>query len=394
MDIPEESMTDHEGQDALHLQTPMRTPSKVRSYSDSVPTLAPSPRFLEPTQTSQDDHAIGASSRLPMSLDLPPRETFSQPTAPASRAIASPSIEAYSPTTVLPRHSRGMDFSRAATHLHHSTLAGQQSPDSSPTITHKSLASRRTSSHSMALDSPRLNPGWGWSNAADKSFFSRSVGSTVALTSDTSSSGSGDDEEMMEQDEPDDAMMSTPQVHKMIDTSAVTPYAGTEKTKPPDWLSQHSPNPHAFTNLREGRRRRHGPGSIGRRSRLTTPDPQPQRQHRDSVATGRIAKDHLNRSPQYRRNSRRESLSLGTNHLHLTSSHESGDEGGSSSTPEVVRRPVVRRSNLLVSSIEQFAHLSANLPSSQRRKDSLAYEQHFKKKALRSRMSSREKLKW
>jgi len=246
----------------------------------------------------------------------------------------------------------------------------------------------------MALDSPRLNPGWGWNNAADKSFFSRSVGSTVALTSDTSSSSSVDDEEMIEQDEQDDAMMSTPQVHKMMDASAVTPYAAAEKTKPPDWLTQQSPNPHAFTNLREGRRRRHGPGSIGRRSRLTTPDPQPQRQHRDSVATGRIAKDHLNRSPQYRRNSRRESLSLGTNHLHLTSSHESGDEGGSSSTPEVVRRPVVRRSNLLVSSSKRSAHVSANLSHSQRRKASLASEQHFKKKVLQLRMSSREKLKW
>ena len=38
------------------------------------------------------------------------------------------------PGSVLPRRSRGMDFSRACTNLHHSTLAEQSSPDSSPVI--------------------------------------------------------------------------------------------------------------------------------------------------------------------------------------------------------------------------------------------------------------------
>lgn len=340
------------------------TPSKTtRSLSDSAPALAPSPRFLEQGQTSQDDHAtIPTSIRTPsridaawggLSLQLPPRDVnaFNPPSRTVAQSPRSEARDPYgTPTTVLPRHSRGMDFSRAATHLHHSTVAGRPSPESSPTITHKSLASRRTSSHSMALDSPRQNAGWNWNtnSNSDKGFFPRSVGSTAALTSDTSSSSSGDDMDVMEQDEPEDAMMSTPQVRKMMDSSAMTPYAGIEKASTLDWLPQQSPNPQAFTSLR---RRKHA-HSVGRRSRLTTPDPQPQNSRRESFAKGQVPRDHIMRSPMARRESRRESLSMGTHHLRLTSSNEGEEENGMfgpMTTPGVVRRPVVRRSNLLVS---------------------------------------------
>ena len=49
--------------------------------------------------------------------------------------------------------------------------------------------------------------------------------------------------------------------------------------------------------------------------------------------------------------SRRESLALGTDQLHLSSSNDSGDEAAvpMPSTPGVVRRAVTRRGNLLVS---------------------------------------------
>lgn len=340
-----------------------RTPTKGRSLSDSAPTLAPSPRFHElASQTTQDDQALPATTNIAtpgrgLKLDLSSAaNTFAQP---APKYLQSPQLECRDPygsppNTVLPRHSRGMDFSRAATHLHHSTLADQPSPESSPTITHKSLASRRTSSHSMALDSPRINAGWSWNSNSnsDKGFFSRSVGSTNAVVSSSSSSDSGEDMDMMEQDETEDPIMGTPQVQKSLDGIAVTPYGTSERQNAIDWLPQHSPNPNAFTHLRDRRRRKHGPGSIGRRSRLTTPDPQPQSARRDSIAMSSAARDHPMRSPMMRRDSRRESLSMGTNHLHITSSNESGDESGMFGAmiqPGVVRRPVVRRSNMLVS---------------------------------------------
>jgi hypothetical protein len=201
----------------------------------------------------------------------------------------------------------------------------------------------------MALDSPRLNSGWSWNNGNnDKGFFPRSVGSTVALTSDTSGSDSGDEMEVTEQEEAEDAMMSTPQIHKLMDVNAVTPYGAEKRPDSLDWFPHHSPNPQAFTSLRDAKSRRRGPGSVGRRSRLTTPDPQPHMPRRDSIAMNPLIRDQIMRSPMGRMDARRESLSLGTNHLHLTSSNESGDES-MFATPGVVRRPVVRRSNLLVS---------------------------------------------
>jgi hypothetical protein len=43
-------------------------------------------------------------------------------------------------------------------------------------------------------------------------------------------------------------------------------------------------------------------------------------------------------------------LSLFTNDLHISSGNDSGDEAVMPQTPGVVRRPVTRRGNLLVSS--------------------------------------------
>jgi capping protein alpha len=47
--------------------------------------------------------------------------------------------------------------------------------------------------------------------------------------------------------------------------------------------------------------------------------------------------------------SRRESLSLSGNELNMSSGNDSGDDATVPQTPGVVRRPVTRRGNLLVS---------------------------------------------
>ncbi|KAJ9620154.1 hypothetical protein H2203_007919 [Taxawa tesnikishii (nom. ined.)] len=63
-----------------------------------------------------------------------------------------------------------------------------------------------------------------------------------------------------------------------------------------------------------------------------------------------------------RASSRRESLALGTDHLHLSSSNDSGDEASvtAPSTPGVVRRAVTRRGNLLPKT-KGFARIRAAL---------------------------------
>ena len=132
-----------------------RSPAKARSLSDGgPPTLSPSPKFREPEKLqSNDDSAISESPKTPrrpafpmrgLALQMPPRDLMSpSSSAYINRAPLSPKLDRSqtygSPTSVLPRRSRGLDFSRAATNLHHSTLAEQSSPDSSPTITGRAM---------------------------------------------------------------------------------------------------------------------------------------------------------------------------------------------------------------------------------------------------------------
>ena len=130
--------------------------SKTRSLSDGGGTqLSPSPLILEASRkTSKDDSSIKDYSTITpvtprrpdfatrgLSLHVPEREA----TPPANQTIPytktvplSPKLDPSqiyaSPTNILPRRSRGLDFSRAATSLHHSMLADQPSPESSPTI--------------------------------------------------------------------------------------------------------------------------------------------------------------------------------------------------------------------------------------------------------------------
>lgn len=342
-------------------KTPQPTPSKNhRSLSDSIPVLSPSPRFKEPLGKANDDHALlqtpaRQSSKLDatargLSLQMPPRDlSYASPTI-------TPSIEARdiysSPSSVIPRHSRGLDFSRAATHLHHSTIAEQPSPDASPTITHKSLAqtSRRTSSHSMMLDSPRLSSGWmssGNSYVDRATLFPRSIAST-AINSDSSSSDSEID--AMEQDNPEEAMIATPQIKRLENSSAVTPFNLPHPKTSTAWNENNSsPVSSAYMGFRHGRRPRtrgrHSSDSTENGSKMTTPD-QHMSISRETTLSGYFPRGDLMQMA----NSRRESLSLGTNHLHISSSNEDADESTSSGHRSgVIRRPVTKPRNLLVS---------------------------------------------
>ncbi|KAK2827887.1 hypothetical protein FQN49_007246, partial [Arthroderma sp. PD_2] len=79
---------------------------------------------------------------LGLSLHMP--QPFSPKSGPpAARIPLSPKLDSShsfgSPASVLPRRSRGLDFSRACTNLHHSTLA-ESSPDSSPVVGGRGIA--------------------------------------------------------------------------------------------------------------------------------------------------------------------------------------------------------------------------------------------------------------
>lgn len=380
----------------------MTTPTKSRSFSDpptniTPSALAPSPTFRERiSHQSKDDHALPPTTPKPtrrpdiltrgLSLQMPSPSHF-PPRAPLSPQLdshntymqQSQNISA-SPQTSLPRHSRGLDFSRACTNLHHTTLA-ESSPDSSPVIMQKGMMipgrghSRKGSFSSMMLDSPNLHglgggtTPWG-SLVPERSTVSSSVGSVNMLASE--SEGSDSDEDMsMAGDENEDAIFTTPQVHKLQNPSAPTPFAGPPTTPGSMWSSGPNFSPaqaSLMKTIRRSRLQKHGKRSRKSSSSASgsgyssmasprTTSPPPMR----SIETAANGSGLFNWANAAR--SRRESLALGTDGLQLSSGNDSGDEASqqtTTSTPGVVRRPVTRRGNLLPKT-KGFARIRAAL---------------------------------
>ena len=407
------------------MASPNKTPSKSRSFSDppnvnpnGIPaTLAPSPTFHEKLSlTSKDDHALPTTphgspcSRRPglgrgLSLQMP--NTFSMPSPshfpqPGNVQPLSPQLDQHqiymhassqqaSPATSLPRHSRGLEFSRACTNLHHSTLQEHTSPDSSPVITQKGMMipgtqqhrSRRQSVSSiMMLDSPSIGGpstslgglGGMWSSMGpERSTLSSSVGSVNMLASESESSAS-DDDASMGGDDTEDPVFTTPQVHKLQNPhTAATPFALAPSTPGggPGWATgaQFSPaQASLMRTIKRTRLQKHG-----RKTRKSSSSASGSGY--SSMASPRATSPPPLRSIESATNggyfqlttaaarSRRESLALGTDGLHLSSGNDSGDEASghnSPATPGVVRRPVVRRQNLLPKT-KGFARIRAAL---------------------------------
>lgn len=220
---------------------------KSRSLSDGggTPKLSPSPYIVEESRRrSKDDIAIrdkdrehmsslSSLSSLPstpvragfpvrgLSLQMPQRDAASPacPSGYVRPAPLSPKLEhAYaSPTNILPRRSRGLDFSRAATSLHHSTLAEPTSPDSSPTIGSRavSIPGRRNAEYGATEHTSTSL--WSMMGNQERMHISSSVGSTSLAISDLSSTS--DDDDYMDEDM-EEAYVTTPQVHKTGMSSA------------------------------------------------------------------------------------------------------------------------------------------------------------------------------
>lgn len=356
--------------DAPSTTTPQRTckSPKARSLSDSTPKLEPSPKFREPTRMSKDDNTIIASPITPrrpdflsrgLSLQMPPRESPGMPSPAhfAARVPLSPQLDARntyaSPGSLLPRRSRGAEFSRACTNLHHSTVPDQSSPDSSPTITQKGIKipPRRPRSNSMLLDSPNVSLHGGWSHG-DRTAPSSSVGSINMMGSEDSSSSS-DEVDPLDPEDRDDPMITTPQAK----TNMLFPGLNTGNNN--IWPSLFSPGGQPnFASMHRARlrkaRSRKSSSSASGHSSMASPGPASPPNGKDS---GYFAREAAMRKA----GSRRESLSIFANDLHISSGNDSGDEAANlPQTPGVVRRPVTRRGNLLPKS-RQFGRIKAEL---------------------------------
>lgn len=353
------------------IRTPTKSPSKSRSLSDSIPKLSPSPKFREQPRKTQDDHSISIGPKTPrrpdaltrgLSLQMPPRDNgMPSPATLTKRAPLSPQLDSRntygSPTSLLPRRSRGAEFSRACTNLHHSTLAEQSSPDSSPTITQKGMAIPSRRSMSMNLDYHHANAMNAWSTGVngDRTAAS-SLGSMSVINSD-SSSGDSDGDDPMDPDDNDDPMFMTPHATKSNNILG-TPISGTVNPSLGGWPSNFSTAmPNFMTlhraRLRKGRSRKSSSSASGHSSIASpgTASP-PYGRSVDLGNGGYFAREGLSKKAP----SRRESLSLHTNDLHISSGNDSGDEAvlPHAITPGVIRRPVTRRGNLLVRSLSFF----------------------------------------
>lgn len=259
--------------------------------------------------------------------------------APLSPKVDHAHIYA-SPTNILPRRSRGLDFSRAATSLHHSTLA-ESSPESSPTVGSRgmNIPARRREFGPGAAEQHSLQASASLWPAAighqERMVISSSLGSTQAVGSDSSSSSEDDD--LMDEDT-DEAYVTTPQVSRMG--------AGGGGPRP-----FGSPAMNILTTFHNRPR----------------PRKQPKRKVRGPLGLG-FNMNAPRSPPSNSARARRESISWQANQLQISSgdgedsakSLSDVDGPSSEAQPNVTRRAVTRRGNLLPKT-KTFARIRAAL---------------------------------
>jgi len=318
---------------------------KTRSLSDSDSTphrLSPSPHIIEAArQTSKDDSGLHESTmpktpRRPAYLSMPPLRASTPPQAAVATYVnptpLSPQLDQSHSfaSPILPRRSRGLDFSRAATSLHHSTLAEQSSPDSSPTMGGKAMnipARRNVMDNGPEQTSSSL---WSMMGNQEKMNLSHSLGSNTAAVDSSSS-----DDDLMDEDM-DDAYMTTPQVSR----SGPSGQFGSPAMGGLVSFQQRQRKNKAFNVKKRGR------GPIG-------------------LGFNNSGGSSISNSPPSNAAARRESISWQANQLHISNmdaDDKSSEHEGMSSDGQrnVVRRPVTRRGNLLPKT-KTFARIRAAL---------------------------------
>ncbi|KAE8356965.1 hypothetical protein BDV28DRAFT_125996 [Aspergillus coremiiformis] len=362
-----ESATDTESSGkSTSLGPPLRPSPKSRSLSDAAKPISARSNSEDHRPSSKDDNSLSSTPETPRrpSMHGIPLNFPSKPSGPSSlssRAPLSPKLDSShiygSPGSVLPRRSRGLDFSRACTNLHHSTLA-ESSPDSSPTIGGRGMIipPRRGSMGSTSV------PPFSTSGPADRTAISSSVSSVNMLESDTSSSEE-DDEPMI--GDRDEMIVNTPQANKM--GSGMSPFAvGNVPSPGNDWMGGYSQAAASLMSFQRARfrkgRSRHSSSSASGNSSKQSPGP----------LSPPVMKSIENQNGYFGSRSsmsaRRESLSLGTRDLRLSDLSDEGETRGNSpgtSNSEggplaVIRRAVTRRGSLLPKT-KTFARIRAAL---------------------------------
>ena len=372
-------------------ERPSELPRKRRPWSsqDFKSILSPSPSFTESRRSSKDDLEVPSGPVTPkrtnvaprgLSLQMPPRDISSTSTANLTKRIpVSPKPESSasypSPASVLPRRSRGLDFSRAATSLHHSTLA-ESSPESSPIVgcrggmlPRKGLFS--PPSGMTVPDSPVMGLSSLWSTMAnaERSQLSSSVGSSNMMEYDSESSSS--DGDAMMDGEDDDTIHMTPHVYN---TNGFTNPFGAPLVSSPggDGIGEYTPAAVKLMSYQrarvKSRRNRLSSSSASAQSSMHSPGPSSPPLLRSIESSLSINNGYfMDETARREVNSRRESLSLGTNDMQLSDTEQSDDGGElrqihshedvpipAPVTPSiedrrsVIRRAVTRRTNMLV----------------------------------------------
>ena len=373
-------------------RTPTSPPSlstgaspKPRSLSDaSKPTLSPSPAFREPARRVSKDDTFSSPTtpKRPLfpnrglSLQIQKDGGGSPATLSTSRVPLSPKLDASqiygSPASMLPRRSRGLDYTRACTNLHHSTLA-ESSPDASPTMGGRGMQiPQRRSLGSTVLDSPSNISSSLWSTVpnADRTALSSSVSSINMLDSGSDSETTSDED--MDRDT-DDPMLNTPAASKINGPIL----SGMLNSPGGEWMNtQTSPAFNSLMSFRRARlgkkgKSRHSSSSVSINSSKPSPGPlSPPLMKSIETANGGYFNSGLTRQQVQ---SRRESLSLGTDDLHLSDSEDGEsrittthinsaimDSPGMEGPRGVIRRTVTRRGNLLPKT-KHFARVKAAL---------------------------------
>ncbi|KAF2825361.1 hypothetical protein CC86DRAFT_394997 [Ophiobolus disseminans] len=208
----------------------------------------------------------------------------------------------------------------------------------------------------MLMNSPNVNMHSAWGNG-DRTAASSSMGSINMMGSEDSSSSS-DEADPLDPEDNDDPMMGTPQAKSSI------AFPGSGLGGNSSWaMNLFSPGAGGLPNfmsiqrarLRKNRSRKSSSSASGHSS-MASPGPASP-PNGATKGEGLFAREAVIRKA----GSRRESLSLFANDLHISSGNDSGDEASTfPRTPGVVRRPVTRRGNLLPKS-RQFGRIKAEL---------------------------------
>lgn len=393
--------SDEPGNENVGLEISPEYHKKPRPWSSQgfKSVLSPSPLFIDSRRASKDDLSVASGPVTPkrpnvaprgLSLQMPPRDISSTSTANLTKRVpVSPKPETAasypSPSSVLPRRSRGMDFSRAATNLHHSTLA-ESSPESSPIVGSRgSMMSRKglfsPPSNPSVPESPNSVPNSLWSTMAnaEKTGLSSSVGSSSVMEYDSGSTSS-DGDEVMDNGEDDDTIHMTPH---MIGNGFGNPFGSVASSPGGDGIGAFSPAASKLMSYQrhriKSRRKRMSSSSASGQSSLHSPGPSSPPLLRSIESSLSMNGGYFLDDPSKKEiNSRRESLSLGTNDMQLSDAEQSEGEGllrmhshedvpiPTPKTPtmddrrNVIRRAVTRRGNMLPKT-KGFARIRAAL---------------------------------